>query len=427
MHSTTSSETNKSTSELLLLYAQQIAVSGFPFVSYLAISFRFGSSILGEFSQALAFAYLAQPVLVYSFDVNYFQAVNNKNIGVLTLSALSYRLFIAVSSLCILLFIAPTLSLIPLGASLVACILSLELVSISFQQTWLHNALSMNLEPTLTLISARLISLALYFTISSEETSRLLLELAIAWAFPSLTASTVLFLNTKLQLKIKIRSISMHAVINETLTELKNGCYLFAMNMQVFLIKDTSPMILGFLDIAPSLIGTYALAEKTVQGFVTLSRPWRILLSKRFSTQWNSVIHHDYRAKRKLVNSFYANMTLIGVVFSLLSYLVSRVALCEFHLSCTTQISLILSCSLGVSVANGFWCGAPSRLLHSQSYFFFFSVLSSVVYISIILLQLIGAISVSISWVAIGYLLSEITLYLLIYIFLLLPTPRSSL
>ena len=409
---------DKSIIELGLLYAQQAAVSGFPIVSFLIISYRFGPSVLGEFSQVLAFAYLAQPILVYSFDVNYFQVVNKSNIGVLSLSALLYRLAIAACACFFMLLIAPKLNLIPIAAAPAAGILTLELASISFQQIWLHNAISMNKEPTIMLVFARLISTFLFFTVPLETTYLILLRLAVAWTVPSLTASVMLYFHTKSKLKLRIRSLPKHILREQLFNELKMGSSLFAMNTQVFLIKDTSPMALGFLGVDSSLIGMYSLAEKVTQGFVTLSRPYRILLSRRLSNQLSTSSQHRIFGSNETIGKFFRHLLLTGLIFGLVSYLALQLTLCQSILGCFSWLSLIFSASLVFSIANGFWCGPPSKLFSSQSYFFFFSTASSLVDLIIVGLQFMQLINVGVVSLAMGYLLSEMTLFAFIYCYL---------
>jgi len=415
---------SKSKIELGLLYAQQAAISGFPIVSFLIISYRFGPSLLGEFSQVLAFAYLAQPILVYSFDVNYFQIVNDENIEALSLSALSYRLAITTCSCCFLLFIAPKLNLIPLGAAATAAILTLELASISFQQIWLHNAMNMNVEPTIMMVFARLTSTLLYFMVPSESTYLVLLRLAVAWTAPSLTASLILYLHTKSRLKLRVRSLPKRIVREQLITELKTGSSLFAMNMQVYLIKDTSPMVLGFLGVDSKLIGMYALVEKLTQGFVTLSRPYRILLSKRLSNQIGPINQYKNIKCREIIGSYFHRLLLTGLVLGLISYLALQLMLWQFNLAGSSSLNLIFSLSLMFSIANGFWCGSPSKLFSAQSYFFFYSVVASLVYLITLGLQVMSLINVGVESLAIGYLLSELTLFALIYSYLGLDSRR---
>lgn len=407
--------------EICVLYAQQIVISGFPVASLILIAFRFGPSLLGEFSQILAFSSLAQPLLVYSFDINYFQLALEKNqsdVKLLSISALAFRLTITVFSCIFLLIIAPQFHFIPQRATFPAIILSLELASAAFQQIWLHNALNTNKELTAVMVCARLTSTALYFSISFTETYEVLQKLAIAWAAPSLVASIILYFDTKVKLSLQFRAMPMALVKKELMREVREGSSLFAQNMQIFIIKGTSPLVLGFLGVNSSIIGLYAIAEKVIQSFVTLSRPYRIILSKQLTISLQNCPNDDIPHSRHTIQRYFRNIVLVGFACSLVSFVALRIFLCGFYHSCDNWLNLIFSLSLVFSIANGFWCGSPSKLFGSQGQFLIFSIAAALVYILFLMFLLLKIITPSIVYLATGYLLSELALFCLIFTYL---------
>ena len=273
-------------------------------------------------------------------------------------------------------------------------------------------------------VIARISSIILYLLIPLGSNHQILPKLGIAWSLPSLVASIILYFNTKSRLKFKFRSIPKSVIINQIINELRAGFFLFATNVQIWLIKDTSPMLLGLLGVETKLIGVYSLFEKTTQAFVTISRPYRLLVSKRLSSQFSEIVLDERIKITRIIAKYFKNIFMVALLLSLISLFALWLMNNLLNLNSSPTLALIFSFSLLFSVVNGFWAGPPSKLFSVQSEFFIYHLVASIVFLIAVALQFMRLINISCESLAFGYLLSEITLFTLISTHLRLGTPR---
>lgn len=409
---------NRAINEFALLTAQQLAISSFPTLVLAIIGFKYGVSSLGELAKIISCAYITLPFVVYSFDINFFQkAIHDQSrysLSLLSASSILFRLIVCIMALCFI-YLSPTLNLIPKSSVVPAQIIAVDLFSYTLQQSWLKNALSQNISLAVGLACAKIASIC--GLLISDQTFNIT-HVAYWWSLPSFAVSIGLYLHTFKQLNLYVPTLNL--LWNEILAEISVGKYLMLMSAQVYIFKDSTPSLLSLCGFNDLQVGVYTIAEKTIQTLITLSRPYRTLLSRNFlaAAKSNRIKHRSH--VRLIISAFSKKLIYPPLLISLVTFcsaIFSAMCIQNTEKNTALLIALLVT-STPFAIYNGFWSGPPSSFFKSQKAFFAFASASSLFFLIIVTLIRISILPRNLYIYGLSYGASELILFLLIHHYL---------
>ena len=410
----------KKISEISWLYLQQFSSSAFPFFATILITKKFGLEVLGSFGILQAPVFIALPFVMYSFDKEYFHKAviansdNNfakkmRKISDLYYGCLQFRL-IASSLSTFLIFIYNFLFTKDLYICFVGLILSLELFTFSFQQLWFANSLKKNELLAFTNLFGRTISLIMLAQLNKSNLN-LLMFIAICYAVPAFILSLI---NHYSSIKIyKLENNYTRIPYNNFYYDLKYGVTIFMLNLQVYLYKDSAPIIMRIISLPDISVGLYLFVERIYQSIHTLLRPLRTFLSRvliRSYTKFEKSYHKSLSYKYSLVTFFVTSIiSIVGF------YLIPNLVFSFFEISdkrlFLELLGIFLIC-LPLATFNGFWSGPASTYNKLQNKLFFSNFLATFIYFGLIFLIPNKVIDIVI--LTIIYLLTEFVFSILV-------------